>query len=264
MIAAEAFRRRQLAGKIGTLFIILFFAGAMDGVLSTFRQPANTLEVLPGTSHKISGSLPEKVASLNDIEYTSASDDIRLTIEAIGTGFWLGGDMWRGLLSIGPETAPGDYTLKVAPKGKEYPKPLPEFRIKVYEDAQHHQQASKSLIKKYLGLSPWMIAAFFLPLTFLTFGAVYYMSHKIERLMAAEGKAIVYMVRPGDAGGYEIAFALGSRHGVRPGDRLTLLDGKEATVGDIEVSKVSETDSIAYVGSDSDIKPGYIVRRTLG
>ncbi|MDP3028748.1 MAG: hypothetical protein Q8O04_04520, partial [Deltaproteobacteria bacterium] len=114
------------------------------------------------------------------------------------------------------------------------------------------------LIRRYLGIPPWWVAVFFLPLTALMFGMVFYLSQKKEHLMAQGGKAEVYRVKKGEAG-YEIAFGLGTRHGIQPGDRLILLNESGQPVGTAEVREASETDSVAITGLDCVVKPGYIV-----
>lgn len=254
----QASRWRNLAGKAGAFFCILMVIGVFDALIAQFRQPPNVLHVLPGTSVEINGSLEEKVRGIQDLTYISSSDLIRLSFETTHPGFWFGGQMWCGRLTIRPHIEPGEYSLTVIPKGKKPQKSRLVFRIKVYPDLSSHQQSFKSLIRRYLGISPWWVAVFFLPLTVLMFGMVFYLSQKTEYLMAQEGKAEVYRVKKGEAG-YEIAFGLGTRHGVQPGSRLILLNESGQPVGTAEVREASETDSVAITGLDCVVKPGYIV-----
>lgn len=254
----EASRWRNLAGKAGAFFFLLMFIGVLDALIAQFRQPPNVLHVLPGTSVEINGPLEEKVQGIQELTYISSSDLIRLSFETIHAGFWFGGTMWRGRLTIRPPIEPEEYSLTVIPKGKAPQKSRLVFRIKVYPDLSSYQQGFKSLIQRYLGISPWWVAVFSFPLTALVFGMVFYFSQKTEYLMAQGGKAEVYRVKKGEAG-YEIAFGLGTRHGVQPGNHLILLNESGQPVGTVEVREVSETDSVAIAGLDCVIKPRYIV-----
>ena len=76
--------------------------------------------------------------------------------------------------------------------------------------------------------------------------------------MVKQGRAEVYRVRGGE-GGYEIAFGLGTRHGIQTGACLTLSNERGEPMGTVAVCKVSETDSLATVGLDCTVKPGYII-----
>jgi hypothetical protein len=242
------------------VLIACFFAAAVDGVVASARQPANTFDVTPGMSIRLTGPLPEKVAGPSELTHTGDPNALHLSIEAVGSGFWLGGEMWRGVLTVDPQSPPGELSFRVLPKDREYPVPPPAFRIIVHKDAQSLQQAEKSLIARYCGISPWALAALSVPFIIAALGAVYYLSNRMEQFMAMEGKAVIYMVREGDSG-TEIAFGLGARHGVRPGDRLTLLDEQEVALCDIEAWKVSETDSIALLKTCTGVTAGCIVRR---
>lgn len=254
----QASRWRNLAGKAGAFFCILMFIGVFDALIAQFRQPPNVLDVLPGTSIEINGSLAEKVRGIQELTYISSSDLIRLSFETTHAGFWFGGQMWRGLLMISPHIEPGEYSLTIIPRGKTPQKSSLVFRINIYRDLSSHQQSFKSLIRRYLGIPPWWVAVFSLPLTALTFGMVFYLSQKTGYLMAQEGKAEVYRVKKGEAG-YEIAFGLGTTHGVQPGSRLILLNESGQPVGTAEVREASETDSVAMAGLDCVVRPGYIV-----
>lgn len=258
MICGGAVQGRKTAGAAAMILIACFFAAAVDGVVASARQPANTFDVIPGMSIRLSGPLPEKVEGPSELVHTGDPSILHLSIEAVGSGFWLGGEMWRGILTIDPQALPGELSFRVLPKGKEHPSPV--FRIMVHKDAQGLQHAEKSFVAKYCGISPWNLAALSVPFIIVALGAVYYFSDRMEQFMAMEGKAVVYMVREGDSG-TEIAFGLGAKHGVRPGDRFTLMDEQEVALCDIEAWKVSDADSIAILKACTDVKAGCIVRR---
>jgi len=256
----QATRLRNRIGKAGALFCALFLLAALDGLISHFRQPENMVELLQGESTDINGSLRENVASVQELDYVSNSDLIQVSFEAVHAGFWMGGQMWRGKLTTSPRIQPGEYSLAVDRKDQVGKKPTSVFRVKIYTDHNSLRRNSMSVARRFLNLSPWWIFVFFLPAALLAFGAVYVISHKRDELMALEGKAEIYHIVQG-SDGYEVTFALGSKHGLQAGDLLFMLDEEGRPVGNVKVRDVMETDSTGVAGLDCPVKPGYIVSR---
>jgi len=183
-----------------------------------------------------------------------------VNFEAIHKGYFLGGDMWRGRLLVGPGIAPGEYSLAVLPKRTISPRKAPAFRILVFADALSLQKSSASVIRRFFGISAFKVAAGCLPGILLAFGAVFLLSGKREALLAATGRAEVYQVTRGD-GGYEIRFGLGTAHGMSPGAGVAICnqEGQQVGTGTVEVS--SQTASVALVTADQEIKVGDLVSR---
>ena len=203
----------------------------MDGLLVHFREPANFVKVLPGAVIAINGELTDEANDLQDLTFTSDSDQLKVNFEAIHKGYFLGGDMWRGRLIVGPDISPGEYSLAVLPKRTDSPRKAPAFRIKVFPDALSLQKSSASLVRRWLGFSAFVVAAGCLPGILLAFGAVYWLSGRREALLAAAGQAEVYQVTEGD-GGWEIRFGLGTAHGISPGARVAIYDDSGPAGGD--------------------------------
>ena len=253
-------RWRDLASKIGAAFCVIAFLAMVDGLLVHFREPANLVKVLPGAVIAINGELTDEAHQVEDLTFVTSSDQLTVTFEAIHKGYFLGGDMWRGQLIVGPDIAPGEYSLAVLPKRTDSPRKAPAFRIKVFPDALSLQKSSASLVRRTFGVSAFGVAAGCLPGILLAFGAVYWLSGRREALLAASGQAEVYQVTGGD-GGYEVRFGLGTAHGVSPGARVAIYDeaGQQVGTGTVEVS--NQRVSVAQVTSDQEIKAGYLVSR---
>jgi len=249
---------RNVAGKAGAFCCVIFLLAALDGLSAQFRQPSNVFQLLPGESVKINGSLGERIEGVQELEYFGSSDLIRLSFDAVHSGFWLGGQMWRGELTVDPGTKPGDYGLSVTQRGKEAQKPSSVFVIKIHEDYQALRGSSKSFIRRYLDASPWWIFGLFFPLACLVFAVVYCLSQKEAHLLALAGKAEIYRVARGETA-YEIDFGMGTRHGIQPGMRLTVINERGVPVGSAEVQKASEADSSATTDLGCPVKPGYLV-----
>jgi hypothetical protein len=253
-------RCRDLASKIGAAFCVIALLALVDGLLVHFREPANLVKVLPGAVTAINGELTDEAHDLQDLTFTTDSDQFKVNFEAIHKGYFLGGDMWRGRLTVGPDIAPGEYNLAVLPKRTVSPRKAPDFRIQVFADASRLQQSSTSVVRRWFGVSAFQVAAGCLPGILLAFGAVYWLSGRREALLAATGQAEVYRVTRGDDG-YEIRFGLGMLHGISPGARVAIYDelGQQVGTGTVEVC--NQKVSVAQATSDQPIKAGYLVSR---
>jgi hypothetical protein len=254
-------RWRDLASKIGAAFCVIALLALVDGLLVHFREPANLIKALPGANVQINGELTDEANHVQDLTFVSSSDQLTVTFEAIHKGYFLGGDMWRGRLIVGPGIPPGEYSLAVLPKRTVSPRKAPAFRILVFPEALSLQKSSTSLIRRTFGISAFVVAAGCLPGILLAFGAVFLLSGKREALLAATGRAEVYRVTRGD-GGCEIHFGLGTAHGISPGARVAIYDevGQQVGTGTVEVC--NRKVSVAQATSDQPIKAGYLVSRS--
>lgn len=247
-------------GKIGTLLCALLLLAILDGLVSRFREPSNHFSCLPGSRIAVTGPLTEKTENPRDLNYQSNSREIRLVFEAIQTGYWLGGYMWNGTLEIDPGIQPGGYTLNVQAPKKMGGRPGAPFHIAVYKDQGQLNQNSKSFFRWTMGINPWRAASTIIPFILLVFGLVFFLSHRMEILLADQGQAEIYRIKKSTEG-YEIFFGLGSKQGITPGTRLTLIDKQGRVIGSITPQEIFETHSIARVGSESTVQPGFMIRR---
>jgi len=259
MTLEQARRWRTLAGKIAAVFIILMFVALFDGLVAKFRQPFNEYEVLPGDVVALTGPLPEDVA-LQDLTYSSNSENVQVSFLETHRGFWLGGAMWRAELRVSPQIPPGKYALTVRPGHMVSDQPPLRFDIVVYPDSLSMQQNSRSFIQRYAGESPWIVSGMFVALIGLTLVVIFYLARQLENLLAHRGQAEIYKVQRLEEG-YAIAFGLGTGHGISPGDQVTVLDPKGNSVGTAQVEKCSTQDSVGFAALDQDIRPGFLVSR---
>jgi hypothetical protein len=253
-------RWRDLASKIAAAFCVIALLGLVDGLLVHFREPANLVKVLPGASVEINGELTDEAHQVEDLTFNSDSNQLQVTFEAIHKGYFLGGDMWRGRLNVGPGIAPGEYSLSVIPRRTISARKAPAFRILVLPSALSLQKSSTSLIRRWFGFSAFNVSAGCLPGILLAFGAVYWLSGKREALLAASGRAEIYRVTRGEDG-CEIRFALGTAHGISPGAPVAIYNeaGQQVGTGTVEAS--NRQVSVALATSDQEIKAGYLVSR---
>jgi hypothetical protein len=249
-------RWRRWAGIMGAAFCALALLAVIDALVAQFKKPPNLYQVLPGAVLDIQGPLRETVDATQKLIFQCDSQDIRLVFEGVQTGYWMGGVLWRGRLIIGPETRPGLYSLQVFGPGKATTPPFPPFQVRVFGDPGTYRRNLPSLIQRHSGAVPWGVAAVaFVPVLGL-FALVFFLSQKIERLLAREGKAEIYRVRQSELG-IEISFGLGSDQGLEAGTRLNLFDEKGQSLGTVEVLTVTSRDAVALAAAEQAVRPGY-------
>jgi hypothetical protein len=251
---------RDLASKIGAALCVIALLGLVDALLVHFREPANLVKVLPGAVTAINGELTDEAHDIQDLTFVTSSDQLTVNFEAIHKGYFMGGDMWRGRLSVGPGIAPGEYSLAVLPKRTMSPRKAPDFRVMVFPEALSLQKSSTSIVRRWFGISAFWVSAGCLPGILLAFGAVFLLSGKRDDLLAAAGQAEIYQVRRGDEG-YEIRFALGTAHGMSPGTKIVIVNAEGNQVGTGTVEEANETVAVAQATTDQEIKVGDLVSR---
>ncbi len=249
---------RKLARRMGAVFFILVFVSLLDACVAKLREPIHVYNTLADRKISVDGAVDPKITNVGDLVYTSLSEQISLSIHEIKAGYWLGGTMWIGEVTVGSGTAPGEYNISVFGKNETDIKKRFVFRVIVHQDAASLRKSHRSVIHRNIGLAPWWFPLFCLPLGGLTMGALFLASKKIEEMLAAEGKSEIFRIVRGTSV-QEVAFGLGSRHGMQEGMRLSLMNVDGSHKGTVEVQKVFEGDSLAFASLDLQIQEGDIV-----
>lgn len=258
MTVKQAQTWRRWAGWLGTLAAGLLVLAMLDLVIVRQRTAFNVLQVLPGQEVAIDGPLAEKTA-VQDLTYTTDSPDLELVFDETFTGFWLGGQMWRGRLRIRPTAAPGKYLLQVQPRQPLAAVPPLPYRIQIHPDLPSWRRSSPSFFWRYLGFSPWWGVGLGLVGFLFAVGSTFWLSGQVDRALAREGVAEVYAVRRLPQG-WELTFGLGQEHGLREGSKVLLLDLQGQPVEEVEVIAVRSRDAVALAMGAQRFTPGYKVK----
>ena len=258
MTLEDVNRWRKLAGRAATLCCILFFLSLADGLILHFKQSSNDVWLLPGTSVDVNGPARENIHAIDQLDYASHSGLLRVSFEKVHAGYWLGGRMWRGVLSASEHIVPGEYAVTVISKVEPAEMPMTAFNVKVFGDALSMQRSSNSFLQRHSGISPWLIALPCITVALMLFGVVYLCSQKREKFLGQLGKAEIYRISKTEDGS-EISFSLGTKHGVQNGSWLMLLDAEGIALGSVRVVVAYEADSTALAPPDLIVKPGYMV-----
>ncbi len=257
----QAQRWRALIGKFGMLCFFLVLLAVLDGVVAKFFEPTNVFHVLPGEEVAVNGPLPEDIKQTEQLTFQSDAAGLTVTFDTIHSGYFLGGNMWRGRLAVGADLTPGKYTVSIRPRDYPPEKPAYQLRVVVHPDVLSQRSGSYSFLKRHTGYSPYLFAAALLPGIALAMGAVLFLSKRIDALEAAQGLAEIYYAKRHE-GVWRLSFGMGSRHGLAVGDRITVLDPRGKYIGTGQVTEIMDTDATALVAGEQLIRPGYFASRT--
>ncbi len=240
----------RLFSRIAPVAAILFLCVMADIFISGYRESERFFRALPGTSQTIGGKLTDPARSLTDLSYVLPSSRIQLFFTATH------GKLWHGRLDVGPDAQPGEYDLRVFLGHTPPDEPSTFYRLQVFSGQRELDASYKSLTRRYFGLAPLWIALAASILVIAGLAASYYLSNRQEEQLASKDIVpIAKMARTKQ--GWEIHFALGRRHGLRPQDTLLLLDARFAPAGRITVDRVEADHSIALVPLNATIAPTY-------
>lgn len=262
-------RTRAMLGKICLVAGILAFSGIFDVLVSSYRRPSNSLDVITGSSVDINGRLYGSAKASSDLMYQSTNPDLKLEFDQkLYSGFWFGEGMWRAKVAAPQNLQSGTYRISIKypdlknikPKDLKKFEKLSNYTINVYEDAKALQAGSFSMITRTTGVSPWIVFAVFFPMILIGGAANYKISSILEFIMAENGQAEIYRISKVEKG-FEIYFGLGKKHGLNNGDIISLLTDHGDYIAKIEVDNAGYENSTALVGVYRDVKPGYLVSR---
>jgi hypothetical protein len=260
----QATRARKRMGRIGALVCILFFGSILDTCVARFREPLLTVHLLPGGSEPVEGQLDHNVKELPQMRIETPSAHVRLQIDKLQSGFWLGGSMWIGHISAAGEATPGVYEILVFGLNPPSAKPVAAFRAVVYPDYAALRESFFSVIQRAFDIRPWVVAGACLPALGIVLCLMVVLARRVEQLLAGQGRAEIFHVKKA-AAGFEVWFGLGERHGVEAGDRVDICAANGQPICDAMVQRVDAENGMALADARAERLPrGAVVSLRAG
>jgi len=253
MDMARLEKAQTVLGWITAGFLLLCLACLADALAAGFKDEGRLFHAVPGSSVPITAILPMGASTLSEMRVHGGDADVALTPDDLFTGFWLGGTMWRGSITIGEGALPGQrtFTLEGPPVPAAPKAPPPQvYTVVVYADAQAMQEASPSFVTRLSGQNPFVVSLCLFLLALPAGAGGYLANWRLERLLTEEGKGIVYMVKQTDDG-LVITFSLGTHQGLSPGMGVRILNAAGLEAGHAEVTASMSDDAVARLVSGS-------------
>jgi len=260
----QSVRARKLLGLIGALIFVVFFGSVLDSCVARFREPLFTVHLLPGGSDLVEGQVDHALKDLSRLRVETSNESVQLTIDRFQSGLWLGGNMWIGTISVAPDTAVGTYDLRVFDVNQPPPKTVAAFQAIVYPDDAALRQSSFSVVRRTFDVAPGMVALACIPPLGLVMGLAYLLGRHVDRLLARQGRAEVFLTKKA-VDGVEVYFGLGRRHGVKPGMTVSIHSENGRPICDAVVQRVDADNSMALAGPPAERLPhGAVVVLPVG
>ncbi|MBU1564031.1 MAG: hypothetical protein KJ630_00210 [Proteobacteria bacterium] len=157
-------RRQKLSGILAMILLVAALMAFVDAMIGGLSGNSGTIALIPGSRFLISGPMPPKTEAIAHfvIEGQPADDSLRLIPEAIFSGYWFGGSMWRGAIVVSPDARDGNYTLVVKDRFGEKQNPALVFTVRIWPDLATQNAHSPSFLTRKTGLSPFVFAGGFL------------------------------------------------------------------------------------------------------
>lgn len=245
MVIAQSLRLRATLGWLVAALLLVALACTVDGLSIGMKGNALTVEGVPGESHPLTGPMPGGATTLQDVRVTGTDNDVQLVLEALQTGYWFGGSMWRATVRIAPDAKPGERSLLLEGPLLAAPQQTAvTLKIVIYRNAMAQRQASNSFIMRSTGLDAFKIAALLFAVSLPFVGGIFLVSRSMETQLAQLGLATIYMHKRSKEG-ETISFSMGLRQGLTPGMLVTIVDTAGRTMGVAEVISCKPEDATA-------------------
>lgn len=256
---------KTVLNKISISIFILILLAAFDAMRSGFG--ADTLfRAAAGQTVPVGGKLdvsPEDLAEIHDFDSAKAAEYLEASLDTQNAQVMLlelQGRIWRGEVSVAAGTGSGQYPLRIMPRGGNPKEDATFYTLRLFPDEKALRRDLPSFCERELGIRPFWAFLALLPLGLGCLGLSFLVSGREDARRQALGLGSIYkLARRKHA--WEVIFGLGSRHGVRTGDRLLLLDAAHKVVGDLVAAKVGPESTQAEVDLASRIEPGFLVAR---
>lgn len=266
--------RSRLLGKISALVFVVAMFAVFDGLQTLVRHEFNSIGVIPGEELLVSGMLPAGVKSHEELVIHIEGDAaIRFTPLETYKGFWMGGQMWRARLDVPANVAPGRATITVVDILPEEDKdktafagqqnPALVFGINIFVGDEERRASDNSLIRRYIGLPAFGIAAGAVLLAICIGFASWRTFGRAEQELAENGVFFIHGVKqlendglgPFPMVGYRTAFAHAGKKFYR-NEPVILYDNRWREQGRGSLVEVTKIKAFALFPLDG-VRPQY-------
>jgi len=195
-------RWQRLSGILAMILLTAALAAFVDAMVGGLKGNSGVIELMPDSRFLISGPMPPRTEAIADfvIEGQSADDALQLIPEAIFSGYWFGGSMWRGVIAVSPDAHEGDHTIIVKDRYGEKQNPALVFKIRIWPDLATKNAHAPSFLIRNTGISPYIFAGGFLLGGIAIGGLTFFLGWLWARHLARRHCGEIYILRQIDQG----------------------------------------------------------------
>lgn len=153
-------KRQRVIGAASGVFLTIALLAMLDGLIAQMREGDQLLQLLPGQAVTISGPVRFQNPLERDLvaRFTPENAPLEFRLEGFFSGYWFGNGMWRGTITAAEKADAGDFDLRISFLGA--PASTTQiYKIEIFSDAMALRAASPSLLRRFTGLNPFLMAA---------------------------------------------------------------------------------------------------------
>lgn len=209
---------QKRAGILAMVLLVGALLSLADALVGGLKGSQSAIELIPDSHFLISGPMPPRTETIKDfvIDGQPVDGSVRLVPEAIFSGYWFGGAMWRGAIVVGPEAREGDHILSVKDAYGEKQNPTLVFKVRIWSDQAALNAHSPSRLTRMTGHSPYLFAVGLVLFGLVTGGANFLLGWLWSRHLAVHNCGEIYKLKRTEQG-TEITCELRCGEAVRPG-----------------------------------------------
>lgn len=145
-------------GLLSMFLMIGAMLSLVDALVGGFGGVHDNIQLIPDSRYAVSGPMPPKTERIEDFVIEGLPEDrsVLLSPEAIFSGYWFGGSMWRGVIIVDSFAREGNYIISVKDKFGEKQNPTLVFEVRVWADKAERDANSTSFLTRRTGRSPFI------------------------------------------------------------------------------------------------------------
>lgn len=250
---------QKISGTCAMVLFLCALAAFVDAMIGGLAGNSGTIELIPGERFQISGPMPQKTEALADFVIEGQPEDgaVQLRPEAIFSGYWFGGSMWRGVIVATASPQVDTVIIRVRDRFGEKQNPALVFTIRVYPDAASKQANSPSFLMRRSGINPFYFAVVFALAGILSGAATYYFGRLWANYLGEHLCGEIYMLKKGENGA-EATCDLTSSRQMASGTFCTLYRRSGEMVGTAQILEQLPRSIRLSIDNDTSVKIGDI------
>lgn len=253
-------RAQWFSSRIAMILLAVSLLSLADGLLAQMQRGVNRIDGIPGGIYSVSGPMPPNTERVEDFVVDGGSRDGQVVLQpqALYSGYWFGGGMWRGEVKLGDVPTVGSYIFSVRDPNGEKQNPALVFEVVVWPDAETMRAASFSRIERWLDRDPFVSAACVLPFGLFAAFVDFLLGHLWARRLREEGCGEIYKLKPIDDG-FEATCEIGRAMGVSSGMACRIMRRDGSLVGDGVVRESHRDDTVLVIDASVPVRVGDVV-----
>lgn len=204
------------------LVAMVLLAGALlalaDALVGGLGGSQGLIELTPGSHYQISGPMPPRTEEIKEfvIDGQPSDGSVRLLPEAVFSGYWFGGSMWRGVIEVADTARESSSVIAIKDRFGEKQNPALVFKVQIWPDEATLNAHASSFITRKTGLSPYSFAVGFALAGLVAAAANFILGRLWARHLATHHCGEIYKLRRTERG-TEITCELQCADILRPG-----------------------------------------------